>query len=41
MILSRGWKALVRAAPVWVIPLAALILMVSLTFLQVPAVEGA
>lgn len=41
MNMSRGWKAWVRAAPVWVIPLAALILTVSLVFLCVPALEAA
>ena len=37
----RGWRAAARAGPAWVIPVAALILTVSLVFLCVPALEAA
>jgi hypothetical protein len=36
-----GWRAAVRAAPAWIIPVAALMLTVSLVFLCVPALEAA
>ena len=41
MRISRGWRAVVRTAPVWVVPVAAAILAVSLVFLCVPALEAA
>jgi hypothetical protein len=41
MRISRGWRAVVRTAPVWVVPVAAVILTVSLVFLCVPALEAA
>ena len=41
MRISRVWREAVRRAPVWVVPVAAAILAVSLVFLCVPSLEAA